>query len=45
MAEIGFIDNIVDVVAILISIYSLYLGFKLTKKLYGGSKTGQTGRS
>ena len=39
MAEIGFIDNIVDIVAILISIYSLYLGFKLTKKLYGGKFT------
>ena len=39
MAELGFIDNIVDIVAILISIYSLYLGFKLTKKLYGGKFT------
>ena len=39
MVELGFIDNIVDIIAILISIYSLYLGFKLTKKLYGGKFT------
>ena len=39
MAELELIDNILDIAAILISAYSLYLGFKLTKKLYGGKFT------
>ncbi|MBS3100689.1 hypothetical protein A2641_00990 [Candidatus Nomurabacteria bacterium RIFCSPHIGHO2_01_FULL_37_25] len=39
MVELEFIDNIVDIVAILISVYSLYMGFRLTKKLYGGKFT------
>ena len=39
MVELGLLDNIVDIVAILISVYSLYLGFRLTKKLYGGKFT------
>jgi hypothetical protein len=39
MAGLHFIDNIIDIIAIVISIYTLYLGFRVTKKLYGGKFT------